>query len=43
MIPHPLRVDMPYLTDEKTADPYSVGPDGKSGTEDDIKLGDWPS
>jgi hypothetical protein len=31
-----------YIIDEKTGVAMSVGPDGLPGTEDDIKLGDWP-
>ena len=32
----------PYFVDEATGVASSVGPDGKPGTADDIKLGDWP-
>lgn len=32
----------PYFVDEATGIAGSVGPDGKPGTADDIKLGDWP-
>jgi len=32
----------PYIVDEATGVASSVGPDGKPGTADDIKLGDWP-
>ena len=31
-----------YIIDEKTGAAMSAGPDGLLGTEDDIKLGDWP-
>lgn len=30
-----------YLVDEKTGEPFSAGPDGEPGTEDDIRLGEW--
>ncbi len=32
----------PYLRDEKSGELFGVGPDGKAGTTDDIKLGEWP-